>query len=328
MCIYNVYIYICLAFELSISPYSFLNGNVTFAFFCYADHDHFCYCLPNSSLRSCWATTIFAFSTARCVSLLVDFSSNKLVLPGWMLGFPHSELFWWINMLYHAISISIYILPKTLSLFVGYQHVAIRAKGLSLCIIHGNDRRFTVFSMLCWQADSYLSDSVILRSPDGTMRLGYKWGWNGMDLRDRFIYGCIWKCCVPLNPMVLLIIIPFLNGYFMGNIYPIFRQTHIYCTSLGWTWLTMLLLIAQWEWTSFKWAATQIDFLVLVNSIGRSSIWVIFGRNCCRSISPQRLFVDCTDFFHPHIPENRIIWQGYHAHQTQLHVYIYINTIC
>ena len=26
-------------------------------------------------------------------------------------------------------------------------------------------------------------------------------------------YGFVWKCCVPLHPMVLLIIIPFLNGY-------------------------------------------------------------------------------------------------------------------
>ena len=32
----------------------------------------------------------------------------------------------------------------------------------------------------------------------------------------------------PINPMVLLIIIPFLNGYFIGKINPIFRQTHIY----------------------------------------------------------------------------------------------------
>ena len=31
-------------------------------------------------------------------------------------------------------------------------------------------------------------------------------------------YGCVWKCCVPLNPMVLLIIIPMKNGYFIGNI--------------------------------------------------------------------------------------------------------------
>ena len=38
--------------------------------------------------------------------------------------------------------------------------------------------------------------------------------------------GFVWKCCVPLNPMVLLIIIPFLNGYFIGNIPNIFRQTH------------------------------------------------------------------------------------------------------
>ena len=32
---------------------------------------------------------------------------------------------------------------------------------------------------------------------------------------------------VPLNPMVLLIIIPFLNGYFIGNIPNIFRQTQV-----------------------------------------------------------------------------------------------------
>ena len=39
-------------------------------------------------------------------------------------------------------------------------------------------------------------------------------------------YGCVWKCCVPLNPMVLLIIIPMKNGYFIGNI-PYF-QTNPY----------------------------------------------------------------------------------------------------
>ena len=32
---------------------------------------------------------------------------------------------------------------------------------------------------------------------------------------------------VPLNPMVLLIIIPFLNGYLIGNIPNIFRQTYM-----------------------------------------------------------------------------------------------------
>ena len=30
--------------------------------------------------------------------------------------------------------------------------------------------------------------------------------------------GFVWKCCVPLKPMVLLIIIPIKNGYFIGNI--------------------------------------------------------------------------------------------------------------
>ena len=39
-------------------------------------------------------------------------------------------------------------------------------------------------------------------------------------------YGCVWKCCVPLNPLVLLIIIPMKNGYFIGNI-PYF-QTNPY----------------------------------------------------------------------------------------------------
>ena len=32
----------------------------------------------------------------------------------------------------------------------------------------------------------------------------------------------------PLNPMVLLIIIPFLNGYFIGNINPTFSDKPIY----------------------------------------------------------------------------------------------------
>ena len=39
--------------------------------------------------------------------------------------------------------------------------------------------------------------------------------------------GCVWKWLVPLNPMVLLIIIPMKNGYFIGNIPNIFRQTQI-----------------------------------------------------------------------------------------------------
>ena len=41
-------------------------------------------------------------------------------------------------------------------------------------------------------------------------------------------YGCVWKCRVPLNPMVLLIIIPFLNGYFIGTNYTQHFQTNPY----------------------------------------------------------------------------------------------------
>ena len=42
-----------------------------------------------------------------------------------------------------------------------------------------------------------------------------------------YIYMGLSENSVPLHPMVLLIIIPFLNGYFIGNIPNIFRQTHV-----------------------------------------------------------------------------------------------------
>ena len=38
------------------------------------------------------------------------------------------------------------------------------------------------------------------------------------------ISGFVWKCSVPLNPMVLLIIIPMKNGYFIGKINPTFSD--------------------------------------------------------------------------------------------------------
>ena len=37
-----------------------------------------------------------------------------------------------------------------------------------------------------------------------------------------FQHGCVWKCCVPHCTQWLMIIIPFLNGYFIGNINPTF----------------------------------------------------------------------------------------------------------
>ena len=44
-----------------------------------------------------------------------------------------------------------------------------------------------------------------------------KIGWKQGD-RNKWVCLKIWKWLVPLNPMVLLIIIPMKNGYFIGNI--------------------------------------------------------------------------------------------------------------
>ena len=38
------------------------------------------------------------------------------------------------------------------------------------------------------------------------------------------IWVCLKMLCTPLYPMVLLIIIPMKNGYFIGGLDPIFRQ--------------------------------------------------------------------------------------------------------
>ena len=51
--------------------------------------------------------------------------------------------------------------------------------------------------------------------------------WSIDIYSTQYSSGFVWKCCVPLNPMVLLIIIPMKNGYFIGNIPNIFRQTHL-----------------------------------------------------------------------------------------------------
>ena len=45
------------------------------------------------------------------------------------------------------------------------------------------------------------------------------------------IYGCVWKCCVPLKPMVNDGYIPMKNGYFIGNINPTFSDKPI-CAAL------------------------------------------------------------------------------------------------
>ena len=63
---------------------------------------------------------------------------------------------------------------------------------------------FGVFQQRCWQVTS----TDLLRNHTN-------------------IWVCLKMLCTPLYPLVLLIIIPFLNGYFIGNIPNIFRQTHI-----------------------------------------------------------------------------------------------------
>ena len=60
---------------------------------------------------------------------------------------------------------------------------------------------------------------------------------NG-KIHYKWEYGCVWKCCVSLNPMVLLIIIPFLNGYFIGNI-PYF-QTNPYVRIFQPAWIKII----------------------------------------------------------------------------------------
>ena len=45
--------------------------------------------------------------------------------------------------------------------------------------------------------------------------------------RGNTIWVCLKMLCTPLYPMVFMIIIPMTNGYFIGNINPIFRQTHV-----------------------------------------------------------------------------------------------------
>ena len=45
------------------------------------------------------------------------------------------------------------------------------------------------------------------------------------------MWGCLKMLCTPLYPMVLLIIIPFLNGYFIGNINLTFSDKPMYTTT-------------------------------------------------------------------------------------------------
>ena len=49
-----------------------------------------------------------------------------------------------------------------------------------------------------------------------------------MNMIHEHIWVCLKMVSTPINPMVFMIIIPFLNGYFIGNINPTFSDKPIF----------------------------------------------------------------------------------------------------
>ena len=68
---------------------------------------------------------------------------------------------------------------------------------------------------------------------------------------------------VPLNPMAFMIIIPMKNGYFIGNIPNIFKQSHIT------TWIILL----RTSWISFAQNHVGIPRIVKSEVCPAESIW-------------------------------------------------------
>ena len=100
------------------------------------------------------------------------------------------------------------------------------AKSCKICMSQSNssksnqqNRKTKVTEWLSWT----LQSSLII-----TIGGGEKIPTNDHISQIQFSTWVCLKMLCTLNPMVLLIIIPFLNGYFIGNIPTIFRQTHIY----------------------------------------------------------------------------------------------------
>ena len=103
-----------------------------------------------------------------------------------------------------------------------------------------------------------------------------------MDQDGSRIYGFVWKCrvpsCTPKNPMVLLIIIPMKNGYFIGGI-PHF-QTYTYKNitlqkSLGLR-LTFLNMKKIEETDSFFFSIQILAFFVsdtIIKRLIRMLVW-------------------------------------------------------
>ena len=85
-----------------------------------------------------------------------------------------------------------------------------------------------------------------------------------------FPYGFVWKCRVPLNPMVLLIIIPFLNGYFFGNI--LYFQTNPY-----WEESSQVTFIFSRGVQTTKQLMLIGDFLGVILADFLGSLWPVMG---------------------------------------------------
>ena len=83
---------------------------------------------------------------------------------------------------------------------------------------------------------------------------------------------CLKMSCTPLYPMVLLIIIPFLNGYFIGNINPTFSDKPTYWCLIGNGWEWMGMDGNGWEWmgmdgNGWEWMGMDGNGMV-INSYG------------------------------------------------------------
>ena len=86
----------------------------------------------------------------------------------------------------------------------------------SFCVFFRTAQRSTSTYVVAWKK---FIDDIDVSLSHIVPHYGFVWKW----CTPRFV----WKWCTPLYPMVLLIIIPFLNGYFIGNINPTFSDIPI-----------------------------------------------------------------------------------------------------
>ena len=103
-----------------------------------------------------------------------------------------------------------------------------------LVMVHGIDEVFFLFVGGFWGSGDYIPVLVgccpIRTNPCFGIekaRLNPTDTLKNREVRRVMTWVCLKMLCTPLYPMVLLIIIPMKNGYFIGNIPNIFRQTHM-----------------------------------------------------------------------------------------------------